>query len=119
MTFYEQLSVMLGIVKVWKNWQILVWKPVLPSLANKYCNSLRDENDESIYTYNDEYMRNSVRQSRKCGGCGSFNQYYKSIFSDEVFKIFSKQLDFKGEISKILDKHFQFTNKHRKKTEDE
>ena len=29
----------------------------LPSLANRYFNSLRDENDEAIYTYNDEYMR--------------------------------------------------------------
>ena len=26
----------------------------LPSLANKYFNSLRDKNDEPIYTYNDE-----------------------------------------------------------------
>ena len=25
----------------------------LPSLANKYFNSLRDENDEPIYTYDD------------------------------------------------------------------
>ena len=30
----------------------------LPSLANKYLNSLRDENDEPIYTYSDPFMRN-------------------------------------------------------------
>ena len=36
-----------------------------PSLANKDFNSLRDENDEPIYTYNDEYMRRFVRQSIK------------------------------------------------------
>ena len=29
----------------------------LQNLANKYFNSLTDENDETIYTYNDEYMR--------------------------------------------------------------
>ena len=29
----------------------------LPSLANKYFNSLRDENIEPIYTYNDAFMR--------------------------------------------------------------
>ena len=28
----------------------------LPSLANKVFNSSRDENDEPIYTYNDQYM---------------------------------------------------------------
>ena len=28
-----------------------------PSLATKVLNSLRDENYEPIYTYNDEYMR--------------------------------------------------------------
>ena len=30
---------------------------MLPSLANKCFKSLRNENDEPIYTYNDEYMR--------------------------------------------------------------
>ena len=28
----------------------------LPALANKNFNSLRDENDEPIYTYNHEFM---------------------------------------------------------------
>ena len=37
----------------------------LPSLANKYFNSLRDENDEPIYTYTDPFMRNFVRKSIK------------------------------------------------------
>ena len=32
----------------------------LPSLANKYFNSLRDESDEPIYTYNNEFMRHFV-----------------------------------------------------------
>ena len=35
----------------------------LPSLANKYFNSLRDESDEPIYTYNDEFMGHFVRQT--------------------------------------------------------
>ena len=37
----------------------------LPSLAPKCFNSLKDKNDEPVYTYNDEYMRYFVRQSRK------------------------------------------------------
>ena len=35
----------------------------LPNLADKFFNSLRDENDEPIYSYNDEYMRCFVRQN--------------------------------------------------------
>ena len=44
-----------------------------PSLANKYSNSLRDEGDEPIYTYNDEFMRQFVRQSIKGGRCSALN----------------------------------------------
>ena len=47
----------------------------LPSLANKNFNSLRDENDESICTYTDQFMRNFVRQSMKGGRCNAFNQH--------------------------------------------
>ena len=50
----------------------------LPSLANKYLNSSRDENDEPIYTYNDEYKRHFVSKSIKGGRYASYNQYYKS-----------------------------------------
>ena len=35
---------------------------ILPSLANGYFNSLRDERDAPIHTYNEEYMRYFVRQ---------------------------------------------------------
>ena len=47
----------------------------LPSLANEYFNSLRDENDEPIYTYTDPFMRNYVRKSTKGGRCNAFNQH--------------------------------------------
>ena len=48
--------------------------PTLPSLANKYFNKLRDENDEPIYTNIDSFMRHFVRQSIKGRRCGNFNQ---------------------------------------------
>ena len=48
----------------------------LPSLANKYFNKLRDENDEPIYTYTDPFMRIFVRKSIKGGRCNAFNQRY-------------------------------------------
>ena len=46
----------------------------LPSLANKCFNSLRDGNDEPIYTYTDPFMRNFVRQSIKGGRCNALKQ---------------------------------------------
>ena len=64
---------------------------------------MRDENDEPIYTYNDKYMRWFVRQSVKGVRCAAFNLYYKSIISDEVFNIISKEVDIKGNICEILD----------------
>ena len=86
-----------------------------PSLANRYFNSLRIENDEPIYTYNDEYMPDFVRQSIKGGRSSALNQCYNSAISDEVFNIISKELDINGSICEFLDKYFEFTNKHRKK----
>ena len=63
----------------------------LPSLAKKYFNSLRDENDEPFYIYTDRFMRNFVRNSKKGGRCNAFNQRYKSEISDEVYTIISKE----------------------------
>ena len=88
-------------------------------LANKYFNNLRDENDEPIYTYNDEFMRHFVRQSIKSGRCAASNQYYISKISDEVLNFISNQLDFKGNIREILDKYFEYSETDRKTIEDE
>ena len=57
----------------------------LPSLANKYLESLGSEED--ICTYNDEEMTYFVRQSIKGGRSRSFNQYYKSSNSDNYSNI--------------------------------
>ena len=46
----------------------------LPGLGWKYFNSLRTEEDEPIYTFNDKYMRWFVRQSIKRGRVCAFNQ---------------------------------------------
>ena len=86
----------------------------LPSLANKYFNSLRNENYESIYTYNDAFMRNFVRKSIKGGRCIAFNQHYKSEISDEVFNILSKVLNVNGNVCDFLEKYFEFLNKLEK-----
>ena len=84
----------------------------LPSLANKYFNSLRDGNDETIYTYTDPFMRNFVRKAIKGDRSNAFNQQYKSELSDEVFIIYSKELNVNGNICEILEKYFKFLNKY-------
>ena len=91
----------------------------LPSLANKYFNSLRNGNDEPIYTSTDSFMRNFVRKAIKGGRCNAFNQHYKSEISDEVFNIISKELNVDGNVCDILEKYFEFLNKHEKEYEKE
>ena len=70
----------------------------LPGLGWKYFNSLRTEDDEPIYTYNDKYMRWFVRQSIKGGRVCAFNQYYKTKHFEDIKKIISKFLDVKGTV---------------------
>ena len=86
----------------------------LPSLANKYFKSLRDENDEPIYTYTDPFMRNFVRKAIKGGRCNAFNQHNKSELSDEVFNTISKELNVNGNICDLLEKYFESLNKYEK-----
>ena len=73
----------------------------LPSLANKYFNSLIDEKDEPFHTYNVQYMRHFVRQSIREGRCLTLNEDYKSITSDEVHNNVSKELDVNGNVCEI------------------
>ena len=46
----------------------------LPGIVWKFFNSLRNEEDEPLYTYNDKYMRWFVRQSFEGGRICDFNQ---------------------------------------------
>ena len=50
----------------------------LTGLGWNYFSSLRTEEDEPIYTYNDKYMRWFVRQSIKGTRVCAFNRYHKS-----------------------------------------
>ena len=92
----------------------------LPSLANKFFNSLREENDEAIYTSNDEFMRHFVRKSLNGGRCSALNRYYKSNVSQEVFNTISKELNVNGNdnVCEIIKKYFEYTNEQRKIIED-
>ena len=91
----------------------------LPSSANKYFRSLRDEKYELICTYTDSFVRNFVRKNVKGGRCNAFNQHFKSEISDEVFNFFSEEINVNGNICDLLEKHFEFLNKYDKLYEKE
>ena len=86
----------------------------LPGLGWKYFNSLRTEEDEPIYTYNDKYMRCFVRQSIKGGRVCAFNQYYKSKHCDDILKIINKELAVKGTVYDTIEAYMEYKNKHFK-----
>ena len=78
-----------------------------PGLGWKYFNSMPDENDGPIYTYNDKYVRWFVRQSIKGGHVCSFNQYYRSKICDEVLKILSEGLKVEGNVYDIIEAYMK------------
>ena len=84
----------------------------LPGLGWKYFNSLRTEEDEPIYTYNDKYMRWFIRQSIKGGGVCAFNQYYKSDHYNDIKRILSKELGVKGNIYDIIEEYLRYKKKY-------
>ena len=86
----------------------------LPGLGWKYFNSLRTEEDEPIYTYNDKYMRWFVRQSIKGGRVCAFNQYYKSKHCDDILEIINKELAVKGTVYNTIEAYMEYKNKHFK-----
>ena len=92
-----------------KTWLLYEKSLTLPNLANKHFDSLRDENNEPIYTYDEEYMRRFVRRNIQGSRCSALDPYYKSIILDEVFNIISKELDIIGNICEVLDECFEFT----------
>ena len=84
----------------------------LPGLGWKYFNSLRTEEDEPIYTYNDKYMRWFIRQSIKGGRVCAFNQYYKSDHYNNIKRILSKELCVKGNIYDIIEEYLKYKKKY-------
>ena len=84
----------------------------LPGMGWKYFNSLRTEEDEPIYTYNDKYMRWFVRQSIKGGRVCAFNQYYKSKHFEDIKKIISEFLGVEGTVYKIVGEYLNYKKKH-------
>ena len=86
----------------------------LPGLGWKYFNSLRTEEDEPIYTYNDKYMIWFIRQSIKGRRVCAFNQYYKSTHCNDILKIINKKLAVKGTVYDTIKAYMEYKNKHFK-----
>ena len=84
----------------------------LPGLGWKCFSSLRTEEDEPIYTHNDNYMRWLVRQSIKIARVCAFNQYYKSKICDDILKIISEELNVNGNIYDLIEAYLNYKNKH-------
>ena len=79
----------------------------LPGLGLKYFNSLRTEQDEPIYTYNDKYMRWFVRQAAHGGRVCAFNQYYKSKNCHDLLKTISKGICVKRNDYDIVEAYME------------
>ena len=86
----------------------------LPGLGWKYFNSLRTEEDEPIYTYNDKYMRWFIRQSIKGGRVCAFNQYYITTHCNDILKIINKELAVKGTVYDTIKAYMEYKNKRFK-----
>ena len=84
----------------------------LPGLGLKIFNSLRTEEDEPIYTYNDKYMRLFVRQSKKGGRVCAFIQHYKSKHFGDIKRFLSKELGVKGNIYDIIEQYLRYKKKY-------
>ena len=75
----------------------------IPGLGWKNFRSLRTEEDEPIYNYNDNYMRWFVRQPIKGRRVCSFNQYKKSKICDDFLKMISEELNVNGNNYDIIE----------------
>ena len=80
----------------------------LPGLGFEYFNSLRTEEDQSIYTYNDKYMRHFVRQAAYGGRVCAFNQFYKSKICDDILIIISNKLNVEGNTYEKIEAYMNY-----------
>ena len=90
-----------------------------PGLGWKLFNSMRDQNDEPIYTYNDKDMRQFVRQSMKGGRVCAFNQHYESELCGDILKILSRELEFEGNVYDTIEAYMKYKIDHLKITKEE
>ena len=86
----------------------------LPGIGLKHFSSLRTEEDEPIYTYNDKYIRWFVRQAAYGGRVCAFNQNYKPKSCDDILKILSEELNVRGSVYDKIEAYMKYKNEHFK-----
>ena len=86
----------------------------LPGLGLELFKSLRTNEDEPTYTYNDKYMRWFVRQAAYGGQVCSFNLYCKSKSCEDILKTVSEELNVKGNVYDIIEAYMNYKNKQFK-----
>ena len=82
----------------------------LSGLGWKNFSSLRTEEDEPLYTYNDKCMRWFIRQNIRGRRVCAFNQYCKLKKCDAVLKILSEELKIKGNTYDIIEANMTYKN---------
>ena len=57
-------------------------------------------------------MKNFLRITLRGRRCAALSQYYKSGISDNMFEIFSQELNVRAEISILLETYFYFLGEY-------
>ena len=83
-----------------------------PRLGWKCFNSLKTEEDEPNFTYNDRYMRWFLRENINGGQVCAFNQFFKPKICDSISKHLSEELVLKRNASDFIG---AYTNYKKKK----
>ena len=85
----------------------------LPGLRRIYFISLREEIDESVYTYNCKCKRWFVRQSTKEGLVCAYNQYNSSKSCDNILMCLAKEfkIDFESSTTYSIIENFFLKNR--------
>ena len=77
-------------------------KLFLVFLVPIFCSSLKNEDDEPLYTYTDIYLRHFFRNS-KGGEVGTVNLGYQREISYNKFDFIKEELFFNGKIFDIVE----------------
>ena len=71
--------------------------------------------DREFYTFNDKYVRDFIRRSRKGGRCGAFIRYFESNQCEEILNTIKKHLKTTdNEISNVIDEYLNYISSKRK-----
>ena len=86
----------------------------LPKLGWKNFKSLRKDEDEVIYTYDDNYMKRFLRQNIKGGRVCSYIQFFNWKLCDKILNCVSEDLKVNGIVYEFIAKYVIYEKKYSK-----